>query len=168
MSCSVTLRDTALATVTAGAIDIIAFDPGASVRRSTVANGPLGGGEYGANLTTATGDLFDIIVDTTATNYAPPTLETFTDTGNGRVVDVVLYLLPPAGSSSGTPPASCAQVSEFVNNQSWAFYEKSAAFVTMTTLRYVKRSFSTAFGGIEDRLNGIVSRVLGINPSLVV
>ena len=166
MACTIRLWDVAFSAVTDPGVTLIAFDHSTKTQTCIRQNTALLNG-YGAILPTGLHDIFDVIVDTQGTSYAPPTLETFGETGTSREVDVVLHGLPQVGAFIPPSPVDPRGINAFVDRQGWRDDEKQGVFITVATLRYVKRQPSTSLPHVLDWLNGIVKSV-GIDPDIVV
>jgi hypothetical protein len=167
MACTIKLWDTAFNAVTDPAIDIIAFDHATQTQILILGNTAVPGGSGGI-LMTSLHDIFDVVINTNGAAYAPPTLETFGDTGSPADVDVVLHGLPQPGSFVPPSPTDSSELNGFVyRQQGWSNDEQQGVFVTAATLRYVKRQPPNLWPGLLDLLNGIM-RSVGIDPDIIV
>jgi hypothetical protein len=139
MSCTVTLCDSGFAPVTDGTIVIDAFKP-PTLLIDSQSNNPLAGGEWGAMLTVGPSDIYDVVIDTKGTNYAPPVLQNLSGAGTPQL-DVVLLSTAGATSvgSSGPPPRGADALGAFVERQVWEEEAKRAILIVLCTARYVKR-----------------------------
>jgi hypothetical protein len=173
MTCTVTLWDASLVAITTNRIDIEAFNPPArsiDVR----SNGPLAAGivpagSHGAALAVAATDVYDVIVHTGSTGYAPPVLESFSGHGSPQL-DVVLFSTSAATAAGGTGarPTTSAGVSVFIMGQpAWREEAKRAILTVVSTVSYLKRPGVSSFhASLRGDLEGMLRR-LGINPDLI-
>lgn len=171
MTCTVTLWDSSFTAITSGKIDIEAFDPPSrSIDKKTNAALPSGStptGAHGAVLGVASTDIFDVVVHTAGTAYAPPVLETFTGHGSPQL-DVVLFSAAAAtgSGSAGAAPTSPTAVKAFIVGQSWPIEAKRAILTAVTTLGYLKRPPGTLMPSLRADLEGMLRR-LRIDPDLI-
>jgi hypothetical protein len=167
MPCKVTLCDTSFAAVTNGKIDIEAYDPPGIRTIDKQSNGFLGGGEWGAVLTVASQDIYDVVIDTSNTPYAPPVLQNFSGAGAPQL-DVVLHSTAAAvaAGSTGTPPSTGGGLSRFVFAQNWPSEAKEAILTSADTLVYVKRLPPSEFPRLRDFLYGLFRR-LRVDPDII-
>lgn len=170
MTCTVTLWDSSFSAITSAKIDIEAFDP-PSRSIDKKANGQLPAGTtptgaYGAQLNVTSTDIYDVIVHTTGTNYAPPVLESFTGHGSPQL-DVVLFSTVRAtnSGSSGSPPTSPTAVTTFIMSQAWPTEAKRAIFTVVATLRYLKRP-GVSIQSLRAELESML-RQLRIDPDII-
>ena len=156
------------AAITSGKIDIEAFDPPSrSIDKQTNAALPRGSiptGAHGAVLGVASTDIFDVVIHTAGTVYAPPVLETFTGHGSPQL-DVVLFSTVAATASGSTEfaPTSPTAVTAFIMGQSWPIEAKRAILTIVTTLGYLKRPLVPLMQGVRGDLEGMLRR-LRIDP----
>jgi hypothetical protein len=167
MTCTVTLCDTSFAAITAAKIDIEAYDPPGVRSIDLKSNSSLGGGDWGAVLSVASTDIYDVVIDTSHTSFASPVLENLNGAASPRL-DVVLLSTSGAISagSTGSPPRTAAGLPLFILGQSWSVESKRAILICITTLGYLKRLPPTEFPGLRDFLNGLLRR-LRIDPDIV-
>ena len=141
-------------------------DPSSSISIDKKGNGPLTGGSYGATLTVAATDIYDVIFDTSKTPYASTVLQNLSGAGSPQL-DVALRKTPPPGSAiSGSSPANSASITEFVFSQSWSPEEKQAVFSSIQTLSYLRRMDPAHFQPLRVGL-GRLLRGISINPDLI-
>jgi hypothetical protein len=171
MTCTVTLWDSSFTAITSSKIDIEAFDPPSrSIDKRTNAPLPSGStptGAHGAVLSVASTDIFDVVVHTAGTVYAPPVLQTFSGHGSPQL-DVVLFSMAAAtgSTSTGAAPTSPTAVTAFIIGQSWPIEAKRAVLTVVTTLGYLKRPLVTLAPGVRGDLEGMLRR-LRIDPNLI-
>src|SRR5262249_4910028 len=144
MTCTVTIWDSSFSAITSGKIWIEAFDPPsrsiAKRPNATLPSGTIPTGAHGAVLGVTASDIFDVIVHTSGTKYAPPVLETFTGHGTSQL-DVVLFSTAAAtkSGSSGPAPTSPNAVKTFIMDQGWELEAKRAIRTVIATAGYLKR-----------------------------
>ncbi len=181
MSCTVVLNDVGFRPVQSTAIIIDAYDPAKKIVIDTKSNTQMiGGNEWGATLGVGNKDIYDVIVDTTGTNYAPPILETFGGSGSPRL-DLVLFSTLNASAAAGPSPQSSGALTSYIASQvraqRWKPEDASAIFVTIGSLRYLRRyeldlvvspSFSNRidFSPLKKHCVSILLSA-GIDPELV-
>lgn len=162
MTCTVTLCDNSFSPVPDTAIQIHAYIPSPyNTVLQTLPNGPLQGPNYGATLTKmGTNDIYDIIIDTTGTPYAPLTLASLNGRGSPQL-DVVLLSTGGARRSFARPTSSTALAS-FIQGQSWPEEAKRAVLISMATLSYVKRPPGAPFPTLRRNIEALLDS-LGID-----
>jgi hypothetical protein len=173
MTCTVTLWNANLAPITTRSIDIEAFDPPArSIDVKSNGGLPTGvvpAGSYGAVLGVTATDIYDVIIHTGSTGYAPPVLESFSGHGSPQL-DIVLFSTSGATAAGGTGarPTTPFGVSLFIMGQpAWPDEAKRAILIVVSTISYLKRPvIRSVFGSIRGDLEGMLRR-LGIDPDLI-
>jgi len=173
MTCTITLWDASLVAITASHIDIEAFDPPARSidvkSNGRLSAGIVPAGSYGATLAVGVTDVYDVIVHTGSTGYAPPVLESFGGHGSPQL-DVVLFSTSGATTAGGTGarPTTSAAVSAFIIGQlAWPEEAKRAIFTVVSTVSYLKRPGASSFhASLRGDLEGMLRR-LGIDPDLI-
>jgi hypothetical protein len=173
MACTVTLWDSGRVAITTNRIDIEAFDPPAR-SIDVKSNGPLPAGivpagSHGAALAVAATDVYDVLVHTGSTGYAPPVLESFIGHGSPQL-DVVLFstVTATAVGGAGVRPTTSTAISGFIMSQpAWPEEAKRAILTVVSTVSYLKRPGVSSFhASIRGDLEGMLRR-LGINPDLI-
>lgn len=175
MACRVTLCDSKFASVTIAKIDIEAYDPPGMRSINKQSNQSLPNGAWGADLTVASTDIYDVVIDTAGTSYSPPVLENLSGAGSPQL-DVVLFSNAAAtqAGSTGAAPTTAQAVYPFVQSQPWPDEAKWAVFTAIATLSYLNRlqaimpatASVPVFPALRSQLNGLL-RALLIDPDVI-
>jgi hypothetical protein len=169
MPCNVTLTDNSFSPVRHPRINIEAFIP-APISKSiqTLNNTALPSGAYGATLTLISStDVYDVIIHTVNTTYAPLTIRNLSG-GGAPQLDLVLdstASATAAGSTYGRHPTSSTAVAPFVMGQFWPDEGKRAVLTCVSTLSYVNRASFRGFDSLQRWLENLLDS-LGIDPNL--
>lgn len=145
MACTVILRDVNARDVADTRISMEAHDPRTGIIIDTKSNRFMGP-EWGANLSVSRGDVYDVIVDTTSTSYAPPVLETFSGDGSSQL-DVVLFSVASIPTPAGSRPQSAGGMSGYVwkqfNDGIWSKEITMGVIRSASTYTYLDRYKAT-------------------------
>jgi hypothetical protein len=175
MACRVTLCNSKFASVKNVKIDIEAYDPPGMRSIDKQSNQSLSSGSWGANLTVASTDIYDVVIHTAGTSYSPPVLENFSGAGSPQL-DVVLFSNTAAtqAGSTGAAPTTAQAVYPFVHSQPWPDEAKQAVFTAIATLSYLNRLQRRMampvsvpiFPALRSQLTGLLGALL-IDPDLI-
>lgn len=165
--CDVTLCDSNFNPVRDYKIDMEAYDPAASVSIDKVANSKVSSFPevWGGTLNVGSSDIYNVIVDTTGTSYAPSVVENLNGDKTPEL-DVILFTAPAPVPQWSSGPTSAADVASYVRHQDWSPVAKNAVFSSMRTYSFLRTLPPGQFSELRWHLETFL-RSVHIDPDLI-
>jgi hypothetical protein len=165
--CTVTLCDAAFAPIKDTKIDIEAYDPASCVSIDKQANSKIGSSPevWGAVLTVNSKDIYDAIVDTTGTWFAPNVVENLNGNKTPEI-DVILFNTTGATAPKASGPATSTAIQTYVQDRDWSPIVKRAIFSSIRTYSFLRTLPPYQFLELRRHLEELLHSVK-INPDLI-
>jgi hypothetical protein len=166
-ACTVTLCDDAFAPVRTTKIDIEAYDPAAYVSIDKQSNSKIQSypETWGAILTVGSKNIYNAVIDTTGTSFAPNVIENLNGSETPKL-DVILFSISAVSTPKVAGPTSSSAVQSYVQNRDWPLVAKKAVFSSIRTYSFLRALPPSEFKELREHLEQFLLSVR-IEPDLI-